>query len=402
MTASTPSPSAAAAPPVAHQGPAALSYGFRPFFLLAALWSVLALVVWLLAFAGRLSIPSALDPLNWHAHEMLFGFAAAAVAGFVLTAVANWTGRPPVRGRVLLFLVLLWLAARLAVLASLLVGGAIAAALDLAFLAALALMVGREIAAARNWRNLPVVVAIAALIVADGLFFREALRPGGDPLMAARLAIAILVWLITLIGGRIIPTFTRNWLVKQGEGKLPAPFDRFDQITLVATPLALAAWVAAPDAALTGVASGVVAVANLVRLARWRGERTGREPLVWILHLAYLWIPVGLALIAAHPFIAAVPATTGVHALTAGAIGAMILAVMTRASLGHTGRALHAGPGTTLIYAAVLLAGAGRVVATLLPGQTDALLIASGAGWVLAFGLFVALYARPLLTPRPV
>ncbi len=382
-------------------GPAVLSYGFRPFFLLAALWAAIGIAIWLLAFAGIIVLPTSFNPPDWHAHEMLFGFAAAAVAGFVLTAVPNWTGRLPLQGPALLLLTLLWFAGRLAVASSALIGGLTAAAIDVTFLAALFLAVAREITAGRNWRNLPVATALFALLAANAIFHTEALVTGSTPALASRLGIATLVALVALIGGRIIPSFTRNWLSKQGEGRLPAPFGRFDQATLVATVIALTAWVVAADAILTALLLAVAAAANLLRLCRWAADRTLREPLLWMLHVSYLWIPIGLALLALHPFVAAVPSTAGVHALTAGAIGSMVLAVMTRASLGHTGRPLHAGAGTTLIYAAVLLAGGARIGAALFPQHYAPLLIGAGVAWVLAFGLFIALYAKALTTPRP-
>lgn len=380
-------------------GPALLSYGFRPFFLLAAGWAALALVLWMAAFLGLISLPTAFDPLSWHSHEMLFGFATAAVAGFVLTAVPNWTGRLPLQGKPLLILVAVWVAGRAAVATSGLIGDRTAAVIDSAFLALLLAAVAREIIVGRNWRNLPIVAALAALCGTNIAFHIGALS-SGDTAAAARLAIAVLILLICLIGGRIIPSFTRNWLAKRGEGRLPASFTGFDRIALAVTLVAMACWSYAPQSSLTGVAAAGAAACNLARLARWAGQRTTPEPLLWILHIAFLWIPVGLALLAITAFGGAVPPSAGLHALTGGAIASMILAVMTRATLGHTGRDLHAGPGTTVIYLLILAAGITRVGASLEPGLFMPLLMTSAIAWVAAFGVFLGVFGPMLVRPR--
>ncbi len=383
----------------ASAGPALFSYGFRPFFLLAGIWAPAALTLWMLSFAGFLSLPTAFDPLSWHAHEMLFGFAAAAVAGFVLTAVPNWTGRLPLQGRSLLFLVGLWLAGRAAVITSAVIGGWSAAVVDVAFLAVLLAAVAREIIAGRNWRNLPVVAVLAALCGANIAFHVGALASQGTT-AAARLAVAVLIVLICLIGGRIIPSFSRNWLVKRGQGRLPASFGGFDKLTLVLTLVAMACWTYDPQSYVTGVAAAIAAAFNLLRLVRWAGDRTAAEPLLWILHVGYLWIPAGLGLLAITPFNGSVTPSAGLHALTAGAIATMILAVMTRATLGHTGRNLRAGAGAAVLYLLILIAGISRVVASLDATLFSPLLIASAVGWVAAFGLFIGLYGPMLVRLR--
>lgn len=380
-------------------GPALFSYGFRPFFLLAGIWAAAALTLWMLSFLGVLSLPTVFDPLSWHAHEMLFGFAAAAVAGFILTAVPNWTGRLPLQGKPLLLLLLLWLAGRAAVTTSAVIGGWTAAVVDIAFLAVLASAVAREIVAGRNWRNLPVVAALAVLCAANLAFHIGALTADGT-IVSARLAVAVLIVLICLIGGRIIPSFSRNWLAKQRQGRLPASFGGFDKFTLGVTLAAMACWAYDPQSRVTGVAAAIAAAFNLVRLVRWAGERTAAEPLLWILHVGYLWIPAGLGLLAITPFSESVAPSAGLHALTAGAIATMILAVMTRATLGHTGRTLHAGAGTTALYLLILLAGGSRVVASLDATLFAPLLITSAVGWVTAFGLFIGLYGPMLVRPR--
>lgn len=383
-----------------HAGAAVLGYGFRPFFLLSGLSAAVVLAVWLAEVAGIPVLDSRFPPLDWHIHEMLFGFAVAAVAGFLLTAIPNWTGRLPVQGTPLAALALLWLAGRLAMAHSASIGGLVAAGIDLAFLAALIAAVAREIVAGRNWRNLPMVGGLAALLVANVLMHGETLALIDAGGAGWRLAVAILILLIALIGGRIVPSFTRNWLAKRPAGPMPAPFGRWDQLTLAGTLVALVSWVILPgsDAAIAALAAA--AMLNLVRLLRWQGRRTLADPLVAVLHVGWAWVPAGLALLAAaQGDQAPVTQSTAVHALTAGAVGTMILAVMTRATLGHTGRSLKAGPATTTIYLLVTLAALARIAAGLWPA-IDGLLWVSGFAWIAAFAGFVGVYGPMLLRPR--
>ncbi|MCB9960127.1 MAG: NnrS family protein [Rhodospirillaceae bacterium] len=376
------------------------SYGFRPFFLLAGLQAVAGIGLWLANLLAGVELTGPLDPLSWHIHEMIFGFAAAAVAGFSLTAIPNWTGRLPVAGWPLAVLTLFWIAGRLA----LLVPGlplALAAAIDGIFLVALVLACLREILAGRNWRNLPVIAAFALLALANLVFWLEHAGLLAYAGYGHRMGLAVLVALIGLIGGRIVPSFTRNWLAKRKAARLPAPFGRFDRLVLLATVVGLAAWVLAPDGAVTGPLLGLAALANLVRLARWRGLDTLGEPLVWVLHLAYLWIPLGLGLAgAAAAFPGLVPASAAIHALGAGAIAQMVLAVMTRATLGHTGRALAADGATTAAYVLVWLAAATRIATAFQPAQFEVLIVAAAALWTAGFALFLASYGPKLWTQQ--
>jgi uncharacterized protein involved in response to NO len=384
-----------------HRGLAVLSAGFRPFFLGSALWSALAIPMWLVSFGGESTLPTSLSAVVWHVHEMVFGFGAATVAGFLLTAIPNWTGRMPLQGAPLGCLVLLWFVGRVSVLISASIGPEAAALLDLAFPLAFLNIVGREIAAGRNWRNLPMVAALTSLLLANLLVHLEPAGIAATADLGNRLGVATLLMLISMVGGRIIPSFTRNWLTKQRpEIPSPAVFDRFDRVVLAATGFALVLWVLAPDAFLTPWAALASGLAQASRLARWRGSATLREPLVWVLHLGYAWLALGFLLLALNGFASLLPQTAALHALTAGAIGTMTLAVMTRASLGHTGRTLAAGPGTTTIYILVTIAAALRVVAPLAEGHYLAVLWLAGAAWSGAFGLFVLLYARPLMLPR--
>ena len=381
-------------------GPALLREGFRPFFLGAALWSALALCLWLGQLTGHLVLPSALDPLTWHAHEMIFGFAAAAVSGFLLTAIPNWTARMPLQGMPLAALLLTWLAGRIAVTFSAIIGALPAAAIDLTFLPLLLLTVTREIVAGGNWRNLPMAAALALLIVANFLVHLEAIGPAPTAALGLRLGIAVLLMLIALVGGRIIPSFTRNWLAKRAPTHLPGNFGAIDKVALATCLVGLMTWTSGLAPTLAGILLVAAGIAAVLRLARWCGHRTLGEPLLWVLHLGHGWLALGLVFLGLSELWPAVPQTTALHTLTAGAIGTMILAVMTRATLGHTGRALTADPGTTTIYLLVTLAAVSRVAAGFADGLYLPLLTVSGLAWIGAFLLFVTLYARSLLTPR--
>jgi len=382
-----------------YQGPALFSYGFRPFFLLGAIYAGAMIPLWLGVFEGELQLPTAFAPRDWHAHEMLFGFVAAIVGGFLLTAVPNWTGRLPLQGAPLAALVASWFAGRLAVLASASIGWASACAIDAAFLALLAAAAAREIVAGRKWSNLP-VVAIVSLFGAANVAFHIEAHVGGVAEYSTRLAVALVITLVSLIGGRIVPSFTRNWLARQRPGRMPVPFGRFDAIVIATSTIALSGWIAAPASRAGGILLIGVGGLHLVRLARWAGDRTARDRLVLVLHLAYAFIPAGYALAGLAAF-DVVPASAGIHAWTGGAIGAMTMAVMTRATLGHTGRMLRASIGTQCLYAAVIAAAVMRVCASIEPAHMQILLAIAGAAWSFAFLGFAALYGRALCTRRP-
>lgn len=377
-----------------------LQNAFRPFFLGGALWAAAALGLWLALLAGRLALPTAFDPLAWHQHEMLFGYTAAIVAGFALTAVPNWTGRLPIRGVRLAGLFALWLAGRALAQTSLWTGALPALLLDVSFLTVLAAMVLREIAIGKNWRNLPVAILLVVLVLANLLMHLEPAFGLATSAFGVRLGLAAVLTLIGLIGGRVTPSFTRNWLAKQGESDPPAPFERLDKTALVCLMLALACWVAAPDAALAGTLLAVAGTLHGVRLARWRVGRTLREPLVWILHLGYGWLAAGLVLLGLDVLDLLPIPLAALHALTAGAVGTMTLAIMTRASLGHTGRPLTAGPITLMIYAAVTAGALLRVAAPASPSPAVVLLLGSSL-WASAFLLFAFAYGPMLIRRRP-
>lgn len=376
--------------------PPILHYGFRPFFFLAAMHAGLAIPAWLWIHLRGGDLPGAFAGLDWHVHEMLFGYLAAVIAGFLLTAIPNWTGRLPLSGWPLAGLAGLWLAGRAAT--TFLSDPAAAMAVDLAFPAVLALSVWREVVAGRNWRNAPVAVMITLIGAANALHHAGNLDlvPQG---LGTRLALAAAAMLIALIGGRIVPSFTRNWLVRTGAASLPASFGRLDKAALAATGLALALWVAVPDGPLTAACIAIGGGLLLARLVRWRGHLTLPEPIVLILHLGYLWLAAAFLLFGAS-LAGALPGSAALHALTAGAIGTMTLAVMTRASLGHTGRAIVADSSVKAIYALVTLGAALRVAAPLLPDAYIALLATGGTLWSASFLLFAIRYAPVLWSKR--
>jgi uncharacterized protein involved in response to NO len=381
----------------AHTGPAVLSYGFRPFFLLGALWAALVVAIWLPVLEGSVTLPTAFSPLEWHVHELVFGYVPAIVAGFLLTAVPNWTGRLPVTGAPLLTLVMLWCAGRVAVLLSGVIGMAGAAAVDLVFLAALVGVVAREIVAGGNLHNLKVLVLVGLLLVGNAVFHAEAMLAHGGSGYGTRIGIGAIVLLIVLIGGRIVPSFTRNWLARERPGRLPAPFGRFDVLCIAAAAAAIAGWIAVPQALPTAVLAGGAGLLHAVRLGRWAGVRTAGEPLVLVLHAGYAFVPVGFALLALSIAAPGLVVTSGaLHGWTVGAIGTMTLAVMTRASLGHTGRALAATPAIRAIYAAILIAASARVLGAFGIWR-ETLLMLSAAAWVAAFAGFAASFGPMLL-----
>jgi uncharacterized protein involved in response to NO len=381
-----------------YRGPALFSYGFRPFFFFGAVYAGAAMLVWLPAFYGTLQLGTAFAPRDWHVHEMLFGYIAAVVAGFLLTAVPNWTGRLPLQGRPLVLLFSAWVAGRVAVSVSAWIGWGPAAAIDSLFLILLAAAAAREIIAGRKWGNLKIVV-IVSLLAAGNLAFHLEAHFTGLAEYATRGGVAMVIVLIALIGGRIIPSFTRNWLARQGPGRMPPPFGRFDAATMAVTVFVLALWVARPLDRINGVLLLACGLMHIVRLVRWTGYRTFADRLVLILHVAYAFIPAGFILAALSAFDLIAP-SAGIHAWTGGAIGTMTLAVMSRATLGHTGRQLEASAATHLIYASVIVAALARVCAALEVDHTQALLAVSGIAWAAAFLGFAAAYSVAFWSPR--
>lgn len=383
----------------AYSGPALFSYGFRPFFLAAALFGLGVVPVWLLVWRGEVALPGRFGPVDWHVHEMIFGYAAAVLAGFLFTAIPNWTGRMPTRGWPLICLLALWLGGRLAVAGVLPLGPIWLAVTDCAFLLAIGAMAATEIVAGRNWRNLKVVIPLALLFVANVVFHAEAALSGSAD-VGRRLGLAVLVFLVTLIGGRIIPSFTRNWLAKRGAQAMPATFGRFDVVCILTGGLALLSWSVAPSALASAVLLTLAGGLHALRLARWRGYATLRSPLLLMLHVAYAFVPAGILTTALAPLGLAVPAL-GLHLLGVGAIGGMTVAVMMRATRGHTGRSLEAGPTLTLAFWLVVAAALVRgLLPTATLGGLDGIALAALL-WTAGFALFTLRLVPWLVGPNP-
>lgn len=383
---------------LARTGPVILSYGFRPFFLAAGIWAVLAMGLWIGALIFGWPIGGSYGGAYWHAHEMLFGYSTAALAGFLLTAVPNWTGRLPVSGLPLAILFLAWLVGRLALLAPDLVGLPVAIALDIAFLPLLLGICLREVIAGRKWKDLKVMAAVGALAIANALFHGVILW-GGDVALANRAAVSAFIMLIGIIGGRVVPSFTRNWLAKRHVITLPAPYALFDTATLLVTLAALACWTLLPASPLTVILCALAGLLNAWRLFRWRGWQTGAEALVLVLHVAYGFVPLGLLSVALSAAGWLDP-MAALHVLTVGAIGTMTLAIMSRATRGHTGVPLTASPLTAASYACVALAALIRLAVGPLPDLATELLAVAGTLWMLAFLLYTLEHAPLLLTRR--
>lgn len=308
----------AAAPPF-------LRGAFRPFFFGGAVWAVVALAIWMIILSHGGSFPSAFDPLTWHRHEMLFGFVGAIITGFLLTAIPNWTGRLPIAGPPLAALFGLWCAGRAAIFLSGLLGRLPAAIIDTSFYVVLATVAGREVIASKN-KNRPVVALVLLLGIANAADHAAAGGLTADPMIAVRFAIGLIVLIISLIGGRIVPSFTHNWLAKRGvRDGLPTQPGRFDNVALAITGLALAGWTVDAAAPAAGWLLAAAAALQFLRLGRWRGWRTLADPMVLILHLGYAWIPLGLAALAAAILVGQPSESIAVHALTAGGMATMIL-----------------------------------------------------------------------------
>jgi uncharacterized protein involved in response to NO len=379
---------------------AIFSQGFRPFFFCAAIWAVIAIAIWVAMLLTGIALPSRFDSLTWHMHEMLFGFVMAATAGFLLTAIPNWTKRLPVSGAPLAGLAGLWLAGRVACLLSALMPIWLAVGLDLAFPVALVAVATREIVAGRNWRNLVILAPVTTLGIANLLMHLEANGLSIAAGLGWRLALVAVVTLITLIGGRIIPSFSRNWLVKENAAVLPEPAGLPDKAALVTLLASLLGWVAFPNSRV--IACGILfgAALNLWRLYRWRGISTAKEPLLLILHVGYGWVIIGATLLSLSVFTNAIPETAAIHALTVGAIATMILAVMSRATRGHTGRSLTADSFTRLIFGLITLGALARLWAAFGTDWSTSLLYSSAALWCAAFAAFGIAYGPMLLFSR--
>jgi uncharacterized protein involved in response to NO len=380
-----------------------LSYGFRPFFLLGAAWAAIALAAFVAAFAGGLPVPAGgLALARWHAHEMLFGFVAAAVAGFLLTAVPTWTSSRPVSGLPLALLCALWLGARAALWPWFGLQSTPWILLDAAFFPALAAAIGVALVRARNYRNFQFIALLLVLAASDFVFLASQLGwldpPPFDPL---RFAANLVMLMITVVAGRIVPLFTRNALLRVRVKVAFEPKPWLDHASIAAIVTVLVVDLARPDTALAGAVAATAAILLLARASRWHGHRTLSLPIVWILHAGHAWLVIALVLKAVWLLGGALWAVNWLHALTAGAFGTMILGVTTRVALGHTGRELAASKAITVAYGLVIAGAALRIVApVVLPTFYVAGLAAAAAAWAGSFVIFLFVYVPVLVTPK--
>ena len=377
------------------------SYGFRPFFLAAGLLAVLIVPWWAAALAWGLPLATRWPPSFWHGHEMLFGFIVAAIAGFLLTAVPSWTGERGFAGWPLIVLGAIWGLGRIAAATSWLWPAWVVAVVDLSFLPALAALVLPPLLRERN-RNTPLLAVLMALW-ATNIAFHWGISHGDGSISrhALLIGIDIVLVLTTVIGGRIIPAFTNAALKQAGDSIRLHSWPAFTPLTISAMVIVTLIDLLSPDGKLAGLVALIASALQLARLVQWRGLRTHRFPIVWVLHLGYLWLPVGLLLKALLLLAGAAFAAFYLHALTIGAATTLILAVMTRASLGHTGRRLAAARPTVWAYVLLTSAAVVRVWGpALIPLSYIAVILTAAVLWTGAFVLFLAVYAPILLTPR--
>ena len=375
-----------------------LRLGFRPFYLGAALFGLLAIPLWIALFLGQWEISMALPPLLWHAHEMLFGFAIAVILGFLLTAVKAWTGLATPRGAYLGAIALLWLAARVAALTG---PYALYAVLDLALLPLVAAVLTTLLLRARNRRNLPLAAMLMLLALANGVFHLSMTGAAEvSPLTPLYAALALIVMIESVVAGRVIPAFTMSATPGLKLNVRPS----VERAALALTALAFLLWVLAPAGVAWNMATGVTftlaAMAHVLRLLQWRPAVSRHRPILWILHLAYAWIPLGLALLGMAQF-GWIAISAGVHALAIGATGGLIIGMVTRTARGHTGRPLQVSQAEVAAYVLVIGAAAVRVLLPLaLPQWLPIALVIAAAAWAIAFVIYLAIYTPWLLQTR--
>jgi uncharacterized protein involved in response to NO len=384
-----------------NSGPIFFAAGFRPFFLSAGILAAISLPLWLAVYAAGLDLGLPYPVAVWHGHEMVYGFAGAAIGGFLLTAVPNWTNTHHVSGKPLMVLFAAWVAGRLAMVLGGLLPPVLVAIVDLAYLPLLAGLVAGPLVKAGKWRNIAFVPILAAFFLSNLFVHADIAFDFGDGIGAIYAGITLALVMVTIVGGRIVPSFTQNWLRMEGRPVELAPIgwvEKGGAVASVALGGLLAAF--APNSAVAGIVLLAASLINLVRLAGWHGIRALANPLLWVLHLGYLWMVIGLALLGLTSFLPDLPASAALHALTAGSIATMVLGVMSRAALGHSGRPLEISRLTVLAYVLVTVGTTLRVAAPLLGDGQMGATHAGGAIWALAWLLFVIVYWPIVTRPR--
>jgi len=376
-----------------------LALGFRPFYLFAALFAIVAVPAWLMSFAAGMPLGDYQQGMAWHSHEMIFGFAPAIIAGFLLTAVRNWTGRPTPTGTPLAGLVALWLVARVLMLTGL---SSVAALIDILFLPALGIAVAIPIWRSRNVRNYKILGVLTVLTLANVAYHLASLEllPFEFTRVSMTAALDALAILIAIVGGRVIPAFIGNAV----QGATPRHISSVEIVSVGALVVILIAdvlkpWIAVPHIAWL-VIFVVAAVGQGLRLLLWQPFRTRGNPLLWMLPVAYAWLPVSLALRALE-LQSIIPTGAAFHALTIGAITSLMIAMMMRSALGHSGRPLLAGPAEVGAFVLLQLSAIVRVLAaSVVPGAYREAMIIAGVLWTLAFAVFLLRYWPILTRPR--
>ncbi len=370
-------------------------------FLLSAVFAIIAVIFWTMTLNGSVSINLVGNSLYWHGHEMIVGFALATIAGFILTAIANWTGRPALSGLPIAWLVASWFVGRIAMLFAAYMPEFVSAALDMLFPLSLCIFAAREILATGDKRNYK-IVAVTVILASLNLVYHlgvASVLPGGD-YIALYLLIHVVVLLVAIVAGRVVPNFTANWLRGQGVTKVPVANATVDGLAITLTVATGLVAVFYPDRLVLGVLALLAALTHALRLSQWGGLQTVSNPLLFILHVAYFWLPAGYAMMSLASFGWAFTPTAALHGLTMGGIGSMILAMMTRVPLGHTGRALHASRLTVVAYVILTIAICIRVMSPWNSANYFGMIELAAAGWCLAFGIFVWVYWPVLTGPR--
>ncbi|MDO8606419.1 MAG: NnrS family protein [Phaeospirillum sp.] len=383
------------------QGPVFFAAGFRPFFLFSAIQAVVMLPVWLLTFFGLLEVGTNWNPVVWHAHSMVFGFASAAIGGFLLTAVPSWTNSHHVSGRPLAVLFGLWLAGRIATGLAGILPPAVVAVADLGYLPLLAVLLAKPLIEAKKWRNIAFLPILGVLWLADLCVHLEALTGSPTGLKGVYLGIFVVLLMIVIVGGRIVPSFTQNWLRMQGRPVEMTPVGWIEKGGAAGSlVLAALAQLMLPSTPLAGVLALVAAVIHFYRLSGWHGLKTMGNPILAVLHVGYGWMVLGFALLGLSAFIDGLPASAAVHALTAGSVGTMVIGVMSRAALGHSGRPLELAPATVVAYILVSVGTILRVAAPVLPGAMIPMTLAGGLAWTAGWLVYVVVYFPVTTQPR--
>lgn len=375
---------------------------FRPLFLLAALFGIVSMLVWLAFWHGAILIRPQGGLMFWHQHEMLFGFGAAVISGFLLTAVQTWTGLPSLKGGPLMALVALWLAGRVLMAFPLGEASWLVAGVDLLFLPVVALVMARLVITAKRWQNL-IFLPVLGLLIAANLGMHWGVLKGDAVLIrqAAYLAVLLITLLMVVVGGRVIAMFTANRLRRPRPAPLPAldSLTRGSTFAVVLAQALIVLGVALPGVVLAGLMI-IAALANAVSLSRWGGLHSASEPLLWGLHASYAFIPLGLVMWALS-LLGVLRTELAVHALTIGAMATMMLAMMARISLGHTARPIRTLPGIGVALGLMLIAAVIRSpVLAFFPQITHWTYTLSILLWCLAYGVFLFHYTTPLMQPR--